>query len=317
MQRRQLFVIDPVSAINPTTDSSFYLMLEAKSRGVAVHWCTPEQLLVKSDTGYALSEHIDVFRSNEGHYAQIQVPELLPLSAFEAVWMRKDPPVNPAFMAALWVLAFHEDVPVINDPRGIALANEKLWVMSKASNYMPETVVSSQPSVLLAAARDFGTFVMKPLLGAAGSGVMLMQAHDKNVAAALELLLSLNQPVIVQRAIPDAHLGDKRIILVGGEPVGAVLRVPSGSDHRANLHVGGRAQKADISTKEREIAAHLKPFLLALGLHFVGIDVINGYLTEVNVTSPTGLQEIDHLDGRTGTKRLNSIIMDYVEQNLL
>ncbi|MGA1354888.1 MAG: glutathione synthase, partial [Candidatus Limnocylindrus sp.] len=203
---------------------------------------------------------------------------------------------------------------VPNTPSSLRIANEKLWGLF-AAELGPHTVVSARREVLLEELARLGRAVLKPISGAGGSGVMVFDHGDKNVRSAIDILTQEGRRVaVLQEYLPAVRRGDKRVILLGGDPIGAVWRVPQGDDHRANMHVGGAAQRAEIEEDDRRIAARLKPELLKLGLHFVGIDVIGGRLTEVNVTSPTGVQEIDRLDGRQGAECLSAQVMDYVEK---
>jgi glutathione synthase len=229
--------------------------------------------------------------------------------------MRKDPPVDDAFLQATMILDRHDPARTVmmNTPASLRVANEKLWGLF-AAELFARTVVSARREVLLAELARMGKGVLKPLSGAGGAGVMAFEHGDKNVRAAVDLLTNEGRRVaLVQEYVPAVKNGDKRVILLGGEPIGAVWRVPQADDNRANMHVGGSVRKAEIDDDDRRIAARLKPELLRLGLHFVGIDVIGGKLTEVNVTSPTGVQEIDRLDGRTGGDRMSAKVMEYVE----
>jgi glutathione synthase len=237
-----------------------------------------------------------------------------PFKEFDLVWMRKDPPVDNNFIAALQMLgaAKRSGSRVVNDPEALLVANEKLWPLNVAADFMPRTLVSSSTKTLFEATQQMKKVVVKPLFESGGAGVMVFQSNDKNLKSALDLLTEQGKrPAMLQQFIEGAEKGDKRIILIGGKPVGAVLRIPGADDHRANLHVGGTAMKSDLSERELAICRHLEPLLISMGLGFVGIDVINGFLTEVNVTSPTGLQEIDRLNGYQGKARLRAKLVDY------
>jgi glutathione synthase len=310
MPNRHLFVMDPIDKINKLTDSTYDIMLECQSRSDEIWECQIGDLIVESGQGFA---HARSVRIADGHF-KVDERQKKSFSDFQFIWMRKDPPVDNNFIAALQMLKCTKSskARVVNDPDGLLIANEKLWPLTVAADFMPKTVVSANPKTLFEATQRFKRSVVKPLFQSGGSGVMVFSADDKNLKSALDLLTNQGQnPAMLQQFIEGAETGDKRIILVGGKPVGAVLRVPGKDDHRANLHVGGTAFKTELSERELAICAHLEPLLLANGLHFVGIDVINGYLTEVNVTSPTGLQEIDRLNGHTGSARLRAKLMDY------
>lgn len=317
MASRHLFVMDPIDKINPSTDSTYDVMLECQSRGHEIWACAIEDLVLESGTCFALCLQLKVHpvtRIEQKPFEALSSSRES-LADFTLIWMRKDPPVDNNFIAALYLLgsAKAKGARVVNDPAGLLVANEKLWPLSVAPELMPQTVVSSRSKVLIEAAHRFKKGVVKPLYESGGAGVMVFDSSDKNLKSAIDLLTHQgSRPALFQKFIEGAEKGDKRIILVGGDPVGGVLRVPGADDHRANLHVGGTAQKSSLSERELEICRHLKPLLLNLGLHFVGIDVINGYLTEVNVTSPTGLQEIDRLNGYNGKERLRAKLVDYL-----
>lgn len=322
MPKRHLFVMDPVDKINPSTDSTYDLMLECQERGEEIWACHIEELFVLNGKGHAIARQISIegvsVNTNRVSYI-VKSSDKKPFDDFQLIWMRKDPPVDENFIAALHILRCHtkEKTRLINNPDGLLVANEKLWALSISNGFMPQTCVSSSPELLYATAKSLGKVVVKPLFQAGGAGVMAFSADDRNMKSAIDLLTNQGKsPAMLQGYIDGAELGDKRIILVGGKPVGAMLRVPSKEDHRANLHVGGKAVKTDITERELEICKGLEPYLLQNGLYFVGIDVINGYLTEVNVTSPTGLQEIDHLNQNNGKSRLRARILDWVEENL-
>lgn len=317
MATRYLYVMDPLERVNPAGDTTFDFLLESQARGIENHVCLISDLWSEGSQGFARTQPVKVRRptSDDPSHCSFEAHEEHPFSDFDVIWMRKDPPVDDAFLQATMVLDRHDPTRTLmmNTPSSLRVANEKLWGLF-AAELFPETVVSSRPEVLLRALKRWGRGVVKPLSGAGGSGVMAFEYGDKNVRSAIDLLTNEGRRVaLVQEYIPAVTKGDKRVILLGGEPIGAVWRVPQADDNRANMHVGGSVRQAEIDDDDRRIAERLKPELLRLGLHFVGIDVIGGKLTEVNVTSPTGVQEIDRLDGRTGRDRLSSQVMDYVE----
>ncbi len=299
----QLFVIDPIAGLNPAKDSSVALMQAAERAGRPV-WCTTlAELLARPADGTA---------PEAGHTAWAQVwpvrcepwhslgaPQLLPLAAFSHVWMRKDPPVDEAYLYAthLLELASRQGVRVINRPAALRAWNEKLSAL-RWSHLMAPTLVASRVEQLAAFAADHGEVVLKPLGGRAGQGVVFASAGTPGLRALLELVTQQQSlPVMVQAFLPGVSAGDKRILLVNGEPLGAVNRVPSGGEFRSNLAVGGQPQATELSGAERRICAELAPALQAEGLFFVGIDVIDGRLSEINVTSPTGIREVERLGG--------------------
>lgn len=306
----QLFVVDPVERLNPAKDSSVALMQAAERAGLPVWVCTTADLMAR--------QHSDPAGSGDGSDAhsawtrarplrtqpwhQLGDSQLLPLEAFAHVWMRKDPPVDEAYLYAthLLELAERRGVTVINRPAALRAWNEKLSSL-RWSHLMAPTLVASQVDVLAAFTAEHREVVLKPLGGRAGQGVVFAAAGTPGLGALLELVTAQQSlPVMVQAFLPGVSAGDKRILLVDGEPLGAVNRVPSGGaggEFRSNLAVGGQAQATDLSEAERRICAELAPALRAEGLFFVGIDVIDGRLSEINVTSPTGIREVERLGG--------------------
>jgi glutathione synthase len=299
----QLFVIDPIARLNPAKDSSVALMQAAERAGLAVWVCTLADLTAAERPGPV---------AGRGHGAWVLAtpvtcepwfglgePQLLPLESFAHVWMRKDPPVDEAYLYAthLLELAERHGVRVINRPAALRAWNEKLSAL-RWSHLMAPTLVASRVTELAAFTAQHGEVVLKPLGGRAGQGVVFASAATPGLRALLELVTGMETlPVMVQAFLPGVAAGDKRILLVNGEPLGAVNRVPSGGEFRSNLAVGGQPQATELSDAERSICAALAPALKAEGLFFVGIDVIDGRLSEINVTSPTGIREVERLGG--------------------
>lgn len=313
--RRHLFVIDSWDKIHPFTDTSFAFMLEAQTRGDEVYTCQIEHLSVHQGKGHAFVCQTQVEAPShvgEGYYSCLSQRSMA-FDDFHYIWMRKDPPVDRAFIYATMLLDCHDKsrTKVINNPTSLRIVNEKLWMLPYMHSFMPPTVVSSDTRTLLNAASRFGKTVLKPVYGRGGFGVMVFEQQDRNLPASIELLTEEGKvPIIAQSYIAGAHKGDKRILLFNGKPVGAVNRVPTLHDNRANLHIGGSAEKTTITKREESIIQALAPHLERLGLYFVGIDVIDGYLTEVNVTSPTGALEIDRLEKRTGNKTVAAQVLE-------
>jgi glutathione synthase len=227
----------------------------------------------------------------------------------DAVFMRTDPPVNVPYLYATYILDYvnPRQTLVVNNPKGLRAANEKMYAL-QFPEAIPETIVTRDKGQIREFVQRRGKAILKPLGGKAGEGIFMMQSGDFNLNSLVELsTLNGNVPVMVQQYLPEAKDGDKRIILLDGEPIGAVNRIPTGEEFRGNMAVGGRVAKAEITDREREICTQLAPTLKQDGLYFVGIDVIGGYLTEVNVTSPTGIREIDLLDN----VRLGEIVVKW------
>ena len=299
----QLFVIDPIERLNPAKDSSVALMQAAQRAGRPV-WITTLAGLSAAEGPAAAA--------GSGHGAWVRATPVtcdpwyspgearrLPLGAFAHVWMRKDPPVDEAYLYAthLLELAERHGVRVINRPAALRAWNEKLSAL-RWSHLMAPTLVASRVEELAAFTAEHGEVVLKPLGGRAGQGVVFAAAGTPGLRALLELVTALETlPVMVQAFLPGVAAGDKRILLVNGEPLGAVNRVPSGGEFRSNLAVGGQPRATELSGSERAICAELAPALQAEGLYFVGIDVIDGRLSEINVTSPTGIREVERLAG--------------------
>jgi glutathione synthase len=299
-----LFVIDPIARLNPAKDSSVALMQAAQRAGLAVWVATLADLSAGPAANEAVLGHscwvqAAPVTSCEPWYA-VGEPQLLPLQCFDAVWMRKDPPVDEAYLYAthLLELAERQGGRIINHPAALRAWNEKLSAL-RWSHLMAPTLVASQVETLAAFVADHGEVVLKPLGGRAGQGVVFAAAGTPGLRALLELVTAQQTlPVMVQAFLPGVAAGDKRILLVDGEPLGAVNRVPSGGaggEFRSNLAVGGQPQATELSAAERAICAELAPALRAEGLFFVGIDVIDGRLSEINVTSPTGIREVERL----------------------
>ena len=303
----QLFVIDPIARLNPAKDSSVALMQAAQRAGEQVWVCTIADLSAAPVPGAPPQGS-----SLQGHGAWVVAtpvncepwfergdPQLLPLTAFPRVWMRKDPPVDEAYLYATHLLELGErqGVRVLNRPASLRAWNEKLSAL-RWSQLMAPTLVACRVTALAAFTAEHGEVVLKPLGGRAGQGVVFASAATPGLRALLELVTGQEQlPVMVQAFLPGVSAGDKRILLVDGEPLGAVNRIPAGGEFRSNLAVGGAPEVTELTEAERAICAELAPALRAEGLFFVGIDVIDGRLSEINVTSPTGVREVERLAG--------------------
>ena len=302
--------MDPVEKVNIDRDTTFVLMLEAQQRGHAVYVADVDDLYIRGGTPFGRYRSLQLARATP-HY-KLGEPEAGPLADFDSVWMRKDPPFDMRFFFVTHLLSLIDPARcfVMNNPKGLREANEKLYAL-RFPEQVPQTLVTSDMQRL----KDFmeehgGEMIVKPLDGCGGSGVFYLNTQDRNTNAILEAATENGRKMIMgQRYLPEIRQGDKRIILLDGEPLGAVLRVPLETETRGNIHVGGQVVKTEVSERDREICDALAPLLRQDGLYFVGLDVIGSYLTEVNVTSPTGIQEINALDG----VRLESRVVDFVE----
>ncbi|QPN62382.1 glutathione synthase [Synechococcus sp. CBW1004] len=310
----QLFVIDPIERLKPSKDSSVALMEAVQRSGAQVWICTPGDLCAlgsRDGTGrdghsaWAQAMPLQLQPISVGPDGwQVASPwfetgpaQLVPLQGFAAVWIRKDPPVDEAYLYATHLLeiAERQGARVINRPAALRAWNEKLGAL-RFSHWMAPSLVSSRVEQLRGFAAEHREVVLKPLGGRAGQGVVFASSATPGLGALLELVTGQEQlPVMIQAFLPGVRSGDKRILLVDGEPLGAVNRVPKGGEFRSNLAVGGSPEATDLSDTERRLCAELAPVLRAEGLFFVGIDVIDGRLSEINVTSPTGIREVERL----------------------
>jgi len=296
--------MDPIETVNIESDSTFALALEAQARGHRLYHYLPRHLSLAEGRVIAKARRLKVQRAR-GRHARLGVFETLNLARMDVVLMRQDPPFDMAYITATHVLEhISRKVLVVNDPASVRNAPEKLFA-THFPELMPPTLVSSDRDEIVRFRRHHGEIILKPLFGNGGAGVFRVRKDDENFNAMLESFATFyREPIVVQRYLPEVRKGDKRIILVDGEAVGAVTRVPPKGEARANLHVGGKAVKAKLSRREHAICDAIGPALREQGLIFVGIDVIGDYLTEINVTSPTGIQEINRLDGTALEKRV-------------
>jgi glutathione synthase len=303
-------VMDPVDKIDIDKDTTFVLMLEAQRRGHEIFFIELDDLFIRGGTPYTRYRALQLARARP-HY-QLGAVKTGTLEEFDSVWMRKDPPFDLKFFFATHLLSLIDQSKcfVMNDPKGLREANEKLYAL-RFPEQIPQTLVSSEKQRLKGFMSELGgEMIIKPLDGCGGSGVFYLNEQDRNTNAILEAATENGRRLIMaQRYLPEIRQGDKRIIVLDGEPLGAVLRVPLESETRGNIHVGGQCVKAEVTARDREICAALAPLLRADGLYFVGLDVIGSFLTEVNVTSPTGIQEVNSLDD----VHLESQVVDFVE----
>ena len=302
--------MDPIDAIDINGDSTFALALEAQARGHSLYHYLPQDLSLLEGQVIAKARTLQM-RREEGNHFTLGEAETLNLANVDVVLMRQDPPFDMAYITATHILEHvHPDTLVVNDPVSVRNAPEKLFV-THFEGVMPETLISSSHAEIRAFRDKYKDTIVKPLYGNGGAGVFHIKPGDENLNSLLEMFEQMfREPIIAQRYLPEVRQGDKRIILVDGEPVGAINRVPAEGEARSNMHVGGRAERSDLTAREQEICAIIGPALREQGLIFVGIDVIGDYMTEINVTSPTGIQEIDRYDG----SNLSALIWDAIEK---
>ena len=316
-----VFIIDPIEKLDPGHDSSVAMMEAAQELGHQVWITQVDQLSVIGGKAWAIASpvRLEPVELIEGRWIAknpwftVDASRLLCLEETNAVFMRTDPPVTIPYLYATYILDAIDPTKtlVVNRPSGIRTANEKMYAL-QFTDVMPDTIVSQDKQVIRRFVEQHGAAVIKPLGGKAGEGILFINPDDRNFNSLIEISTLGRTPIMVQAYLPAAKEGDKRIILLNGEPIGAVNRVPTGKEFRGNMAVGGKADKAEITDRERLICEHIAPALRRDGLYFVGIDVIGGYLTEVNVTSPTGIREIDRLDG----VQLGQRVIEWVELNL-
>jgi glutathione synthase len=304
------FVMDPLDAIDVQGDSTFVLMLEAQARGHRVLYADPADLGVSA--GLAVARvRAATLRPEPGDHFELGPESSVVLDdVADVVLQRKDPPVDADYVISTQILSLCRRALVLNRPSGILAANEKLYAL-----HFPDLMTDTLVTRSIAALVDFmakvgGDMILKPLEGRGGEGIFHLRHDDRNLFSILEQSTRFGRRrVMAQRYLPAVRRGDKRILLLDGEPLGAVLRVPKESETRSNLHVGGRPERTGLDEADRRIIEALAPALRRDGLFFVGIDVIGGFLTEVNVTSPTGVQEVNRLEGI----RLEGRIVDAIE----
>ncbi len=307
------FVMDPIESVSIDQDTTFVLMLEAQNRGHEVLFVDPAELGVSGGRAVARVTPVTLRREPGNHVDKRSSRVVVLDEEVDVAFQRVDPPVDAAYITATQLLELCARTLVLNDPRAILSFNEKIFTI-RYSDLMPETIVTRHAAVI----RDFqakmgGHIIVKPLDGKGGEGVFQLLDGDPNAGSILEQATSFDTRwAMGQQFVPEVSQGDKRILLLEGEVLGAVLRVPADGEVRANLHVGGRAEKTEITPADRKIVERIAPDLKQQGLFLVGIDVIGGKLTEINVTSPTGMQEIDRLED----VRLEAQVIERVEEKL-
>ncbi|MDG2033716.1 MAG: glutathione synthase [Rhodospirillales bacterium] len=302
--------MDPIEAVDIDADSTFVMALEAQARGHSIYHYLSQDLVLNHGRVIAGARPLRVRRETGDHFT-MGAQEWIDLALVDVVLMRQDPPFDMAYITATHLLEHvHPKTLVVNDPVSVRNAPEKLFV-THFPELMPPTLITSSKEQILEFRDEHKDLIIKPLFGNGGAGVFHIGPGDENLNALLELFTELyREPTIVQRYEPAVRDGDKRIILIDGKPAGALNRVPAYGESRSNLHVGGTAQQAMLTKREREICEAIGPALTERGLIFVGIDVIGDYMTEINVTSPTCLQEINRFDGA----KLEADIWDVIER---
>jgi glutathione synthase len=302
--------MDPIEKIDIAGDSTFALALEAQKRGHSLLYYGPRELTFRDGKVTALARRLAV-RNTKGDHFTLGEASVTDLSKADVVLMRQDPPFDMAYITATHILErIHPKTLVVNDPFHVRNAPEKIFV-TQFKALMPPTLITSDRAEIASFRAQHKDIILKPLYGNGGAGVFRVKDGDENLGAMLEMFTAFyREPIIIQRYVPEVRKGDKRIILVDGEVAGAINRVPAEGEARSNMHVGGKAEATTLTKREQDICAALGPELKARGLIFTGIDVIGDYLTEINVTSPTGILEVR----RFGGKDIAAMIWDAIEK---
>jgi glutathione synthase len=308
------FVMDPLESVLPDKDTTFVFMLESIARGHEIYFVALKDLYAIGHQAMAHARRCEMMRATP-HFRFLDEGAEYRLEHFDAIFMRKDPPADAAYLFATMLLSLADSrrTFVMNHPAGLREANEKLYALNFPGAIPPTIVTYEIPRLKKFMEGQGGEMIVKPLDGHGGEGIFLAHARDRNLNAILESVTRFEtRPIMGQRYIPEIRDGDKRLIVLNGEPLGGTLRVPRDDDNRGNIHVGGNCVKAEVTARDREICRMMRPRLERDGLYFVGLDIIGDYMTEVNVTSPTGIQEIDRLDG----VNLEAKVIDFVESRV-
>ncbi|MFP4600616.1 MAG: glutathione synthase [Persicimonas sp.] len=305
------FIMDPIASVDINADTTFAFMLAAQERGHELYFLEMADLAAEGDEAWGVMQHCEVRRVAGDHY-ELGSEQYEPLHTLDALFMRKDPPFDVPYLHAAHYLELAEDKGcfVINKPNGLRAANEKLYALH-FPELIPDTVVTSRSERIRTFLEDHqGRCIIKPIDGHGGEGIFVLERGDKNLNALIEVATDHGRDnIICQSYIPDISQGDKRILMLDGQPLGAILRVPAETDHRGNIHVGGTVKKYELDERDLEICEEVGAWLRDDGLWFAGIDVIGDKLTEVNVTSPTGIQEMSRLDGVDGA----GMVIEFIE----
>jgi len=306
------FWIDPIETLIVGHDTSLAFMLECQRRGHEVHYFEQKTIEYRDGRVHAGAKRVELQRVKGDHFRVVEEARL-DLSTLDVIFLRRDPPVDIEYLHATQLLELARGPLLVNDPAGLRDANEKLYVL-RYPQLTPKTIVTRSLVELRTFLREVGgDMVVKPIDGFGGRGILHVRAADRNLGSLLELATAGGtQAIIAQEYLPASREGDKRIVLVDGEPLGAMLRIPQDDDVRGNLAVGGRSAKSTLTDREREICRTLAPDLRKRGLYFVGLDVIGDRLTEVNVTSPTGIEEINKFDEIL----IEQAVIDFVERKV-
>ncbi|GGE37630.1 glutathione synthase [Actibacterium pelagium] len=296
--------MDPIAPIDIDADSTFRIAEEAQARGHELFYYTPDHLSWREGKVMARGWPLTVRRVKGDHFELGEQADV-DLADFDVVWLRQDPPFDMGYITTTHLLErVHPNTMVVNDPFWVRNFPEKLLVL-QFPDLIPPTMIARDLDTIKEFKDEHGDIILKPLYGNGGAGVFRLDPNDRNLSSLHELFTGINrEPLIAQKFLPDVSNGDKRVILVDGEPVGAINRVPQAGETRSNMHVGGRPEKIGLSDRDMEICKAIGPILRDHGQIFVGIDVIGDYLTEINVTSPTGIQELERFNGENIAEKI-------------
>ncbi|MBX7145780.1 MAG: glutathione synthase [Alphaproteobacteria bacterium] len=302
--------MDPIETINIKKDSTFLLGLEAQRRGYELFYYNPKNLSLEGKKLYATGHFISLY-NNADKFVDLKSVEKIDLRTFNIILLRQDPPFDMAYITTTYFLErLHPKTLVVNNPLSVRSGPEKLLTMDFV-DFIPPTLITSNTDDIISFRKEHKDIIIKPLYGNGGAGVFHIKSDDENFKVVLEFYGQFfKEPVVVQQYIPDVRSGDKRIILINGSAAGAINRIPPMGEVRSNMHIGGLPQATTLTKRDQEICEALKPMLKKQGLIFTGIDVIGNYLTEINITSPTGLHEINHFDH----VHLERILWDSIEE---
>jgi glutathione synthase len=308
MALKVAFQMDPIGAVNIDADSTFRIALEAQERGHELFFYTADKLAFVEGRVMARGFPI-VLRREHGNHVSYGAETDVDLASFDVVWLRQDPPFDMGYITTTHLLdMIHPKTLVVNDPFWVRNFPEKLLVL-RFADLTPPTAIARDLETIRAFKARHGDIILKPLYGNGGAGVFRLDENDRNLSSLHEMFCAINrEPVIVQKFIPAVSKGDKRVILVDGHTVGAINRVPQAGETRSNMHAGGRPEKVGLTPRDLEICAAIGPTLRDHGQIFVGIDIIGDYLTEINVTSPTGIQELERFDGINTAEKIWQVI---------
>ncbi|MEM7176996.1 MAG: glutathione synthase [Pseudomonadota bacterium] len=302
--------MDPIESVDVHADSTFHLAMEAQARGHSLFYYHVEDLVWREGRVLATGRDLEV-RREQGNHFTVGARRIVDLADWDVVLLRQDPPFDMSYITNTHLLEqIHPETLVVNDPFWVRNCPEKLLIMAFL-DLIPPTMIARSLDAIKDFRAEHGDIIIKPLYGNGGAGVFKLPRGDSNLASLHEMFTGINrEPLMIQKFLPDVSAGDKRVILVDGEVVGAINRVPQPGETRSNMHVGGRPEKVALTERDREICARLGPTLKKHGLIFTGIDVIGDYLTEINVTSPTGIQEMERFDGTN----VAGLIWDAIER---